>query len=104
MQCESSSWSRISSSESEGESHTRRSFMAPILAWLRHDGGDRTTCMDGDEALDEKAIIARVRERLRVPLGTAPLPPIAPRPEGPVDASPAGLEVELAALRGTSDI
>jgi hypothetical protein len=60
-----------------------------------------TTSGDG---LDERELIARIRERLRAPLAEAPLPAAQPRPEAPVDASPEAIDSELAVMAGAADI
>jgi hypothetical protein len=56
------------------------------------------------DAFDERALLERIRERLRAPLAEAPLPPVSPRPDAPVDLSPEGLDSELAVMAGAADI
>jgi hypothetical protein len=59
----------------------------------------------GDETtLDDQAILARIRDRLRSSLLHAPLPAVAPRPQIQPDTSAAGVEAELEAIRAASDI
>lgn len=60
--------------------------------------------MGPEEEFDEKALIESVREKLRVALGEAPLPPPVPRPDPPSDSSDDALEVELNTIRETYDI
>jgi len=57
--------------------------------------------MDGDDALDEQALIQRIRERIRAQLEGAPLPPATPRAEAPVDTSAQGLDAEPAVMAGS---
>src|SRR6266852_212148 len=60
--------------------------------------------MDGENVLDEQALIQRIRERIRAPLAAAPLPPAAHPPEAPVDASAQALDAELAGMAGACDV
>jgi hypothetical protein len=59
----------------------------------------------GDETtLDDQAIVARIRDRLRSSLLHAPLPAVAPRPRIQPDTSAAGIDAELAAIHAAADI
>lgn len=59
----------------------------------------------GDKAaVDDPAIIARIREELQRSLRDASLPPLAPRPDIRSDTSSEGLEEELSMLRAAADI
>ena len=60
--------------------------------------------MGDGSVLDEKTILARIRERLRAPLGEAPLPAIPPRPQVAPDITEQGIELELGAVWQASDI
>jgi hypothetical protein len=60
--------------------------------------------MSIDENLDEKAVIEKIRERLRVSVGQAPLPPAQPRPEAAADASAESLQLELVTMRNEQDV
>jgi hypothetical protein len=60
--------------------------------------------MDGDEVLEERALIQRIRDGLRGTLATEPLPPPPPRPDAPVDDSAAGLDAELSTMAASFDI
>ena len=59
----------------------------------------------GDQpALDEEAIVARIRERLRASLAQAPLPAASPRPQIAPDRSAESMQAELDAMLGASDV
>jgi hypothetical protein len=60
--------------------------------------------MPGDEMLDEKALVQRIREQLTEQLVSAPLPPPVARLEASVDTSPDGIAAELRAMAGFSDV
>lgn len=60
--------------------------------------------MESEDLIDEKALIERIRERLRPSLDSAPLPPLAPRPAAPVDRSSETLDSELASMAAAADI
>lgn len=60
--------------------------------------------MDRDEAFDERALLERVRERLRSALGEAPLPPAAARSEPTANASNDALDAELAEMAAAADV
>ena len=60
--------------------------------------------MESEDLIDEKALIERIRERLRTPLDGAPMPPLAPRPVAPVDRSPETLDSELAMMAAAADV
>jgi len=60
--------------------------------------------MDGDDGLDEGVLLGRIRDRLRTALGDAPLPPVASRPEPPVDASGSTIDAELQAMAAATDV
>jgi hypothetical protein len=60
--------------------------------------------MDGDELMDEKAIVARIRERLRSDVSQSALPSPRPRHEAPVDRSPEAVQAELDAMSAAADI
>jgi hypothetical protein len=60
--------------------------------------------MDDEDALDEQALIERIRQRINGPLAAAPFPPPAPRPAGCVEISPEVLDAELAAMAQACDV
>ena len=60
--------------------------------------------MDGDEVLEERALIQRIRDGLRGTLATEPLPPLPPRPDAPVNDSAAGLDAELSTMAASRDV
>jgi cell division protein FtsB len=60
--------------------------------------------MSDEPILDEEAIIARIRERLRTSLTQAPVAATRPRPPIAPDTSAEALEIELEAMRGASDV
>ena len=60
--------------------------------------------MGDPPVLDEEAIVARIRERLRASLARAPVPATAPRPPIAPETSPDAIQAELEAMRGWSDI
>ena len=65
---------------------------------------DEANSVDGDETLDEKALVQRIREQLKGQLSGAALPVPAPRPEAPVDTSLDGVTAELRAMDGAHDV
>ena len=60
--------------------------------------------MGDGSVLDEKTILARIREQLRAPLADAPLPAIPPRPQIAPDMTEQGIELELGTLRDAADV
>src|SRR5712671_1857306 len=114
------SW-RAHSHDDRRRSH--RSFRSGELRWRCTAGPSTTTGPPGgrtlsnfrrgkphgcwmsiDENLDEKAIIEKIRERLRVSVGQAPLPPAQPRPEAAADGSAESLQLELVTMRNEQDV
>src|SRR6266478_7332606 len=69
-----------------------------------NQGGGYWDDMESEDLIDEKALIERIRERLRPSLDSAPLPPLAPRPAAPVDRSSETLDSELASMAAAADI
>jgi hypothetical protein len=60
--------------------------------------------MDGEQLLDEKTIVARIRERLRGDISQTELPSARPRQDAPLDLSPRSLDAELEAMAAAADI
>jgi hypothetical protein len=60
--------------------------------------------MDGEHLFDEKAIVARIRERLRNDVSQGAPPQTLPRPDASIDGAPEALTAELDAMDATADI
>ena len=60
--------------------------------------------MGEQAALDEQAIVARIREQLRSHLLREPPGGISPRPRTPADTSTGAVEPDLESLRAASDL
>src|SRR2546426_11042985 len=70
---------------------------------IRGDG-PRGRDMGEGSVLDEKTILARIREQLRAPLGEAPPPAILPRPQIAPDITEQGIQLELGAVWEATDV
>jgi hypothetical protein len=66
--------------------------------------GRGETGMDREELLDEKTLIARIRDRLRTDGSQAELTAAQPRQQVSVDGGPEALDAELDALAAAADI
>jgi hypothetical protein len=60
--------------------------------------------MDGDELVDEKAIVARIRERLRNDVLQSVLRASHPRQDAPTDHTPEAIHAELETMCAAADI
>jgi hypothetical protein len=60
--------------------------------------------MEDQPVLDEKAIVARIREQLRTSLVVAPIPAMTPRPLIAPDTSAEATQAELETMRRASDV
>src|SRR5438132_13513243 len=67
--------------------------------------GRDETGMDSEELLDEKALIARIRDRLRTAAASqAELMPARARQDVSLDGGPEALDAELEAMSAAADI